>query len=260
VMNTYPLIERVLDRSLGVIALSSYVVERVRAVRPRLSVRRIPPHLYYPEGFPAEPDKAGLRRELGLGDRPVVASFGYFSRDKRLPLIIRAFKKLLRRRPDALCLLVGGRRPVYDVERELSAEGSGAIRLIGWQPPDRFCQYMAIADVAVALRYPHVGATPYTPIRLLGLGVPTIIQDIEPLSDLPVDAVVRIPPHDPDEENLLTAAMDYLLTYRDVAAAMAERGRQHIVTHHDLGLVCREYVSFLEGVVNRDSVPCDSSF
>jgi glycosyltransferase involved in cell wall biosynthesis len=245
----YPLAERSLDNCRGVIIHNNYVLREVQRMRPGLPAQRIVQPFFLPNDFPAGFDGAAFRRELGLADRPVAASFGFFVPDKRLGLILRAFKRLLSRHPDAVYLLVGGHSPYYDLAGELRGMGlEGRVRLTGWQTGVPFAKYMHTADVAVHLRYPHIGGTPYTPIRLLGLGVPTIVSAIEPLAELPADAVVRIPPNDPEEEALLFAAMDYLLNRRDVASAMAENGRRYVLQNHDMTLVVEQYAAFLQEI------------
>jgi len=252
IINHYPLVERVLDNSLGIIGHNNYVCSQISALRPELPVRRIFQHFFLPEGFPDTFDGAAYRRQLGLDGRPVVASFGFFIPDKRLGLVLRAFKRLLTRHPDALYLLVGGTSPYYDFQGELATVGlSEHVRLTGWQTPVPFVKYMYVPDLAVHLRYPHIGGTPYTPIRLLGLGVPTITSDIEPLAELPANGVVRVMPNEPDEEAMLFAAMDYLLTRRDVALAMAGNGRRHVLEQHGIDTICAQYVQFIQDIATQ---------
>jgi glycosyltransferase involved in cell wall biosynthesis len=249
-MYRYPLVERVLDNSLGVIVHNNYVLNQVHAIRPQLPATCIVQPFFLPEEFPQDFDGAAFRRQLGLAEHPTVASFGFFIPDKRLGLVLRAFKRLLTRHSEARYLLVGGTSPHYDLAAELRSIGlADAVRLTGWQTPVPFVQHMFVPDVAVHLRYPHIGGTPYTPVRLLGLGVPTIVSDIEPLADLPSDAIVRIKPDDQDEEMMLYAAMDYLLTHRDVSMAMAAKGREYILRHHDINLVTAQYEEFLKYIV-----------
>ncbi|MBC7236525.1 MAG: glycosyltransferase [Chloroflexi bacterium] len=245
-MFQYPVVKRVLDSSLAIVGFNRYMCAQVQHIQPDTPVRYIPYHFYLPEGFPIDFDGAAFRRKLGLSEKPVLASFGFFIPDKRLSLVLSAYKRLLKRHPDAVYMLVGGWSPYYDLEGELAKVGlAGRVRLTGWQAPVPFVQYMHVPDVAIHLRYPHIGGTLYTPIRLLGLGIPTITSDIEPLAELPSDAVVRITPNNADEEEMLTAAMDYLLTRRDVAAAMAERGRRYIAREHDRTTIVEQYIEYI---------------
>ena len=246
----YPLVERVLDSCLAVVGYNGYMCKRIHELRPALTVRHIPYHFHLPEGFPTDFDPFAFRRDLGLENVPVVASFGLFTSQKRLDVALRAFRRLLARHPDAVYLLVGEPSPYYSELKGKLTEGelANSVRLTGWLPQVEFVKYMLAVDIAVHLRYPHVGGTPYTPIRLLGLGVPTIISDIGPLVEIPSNAVVRIPLREGEEEATLLAAMDYLLMHDDVASALGENGLRYVAKHHDLSGIADEYVSIIREV------------
>jgi len=250
IMTRYPLVQRVLDDSLGIIAYNNYMCAQVQALQPDIPARYIPLQFHLPEGFASYSDGAAFRRQLGLEGRPVVASFGMFTSQKRMDLAFRAFKRLLRRHPTALYLLVGVSDQNLETQLGLLEIGD-KVRQTGWQSPASFAKYMLVTDLAVQLRYPHVGGTPYTPIRLLGLGVPTIISDIEPLAELPSDTVVRITPNQPDEEALLFAAMDYLLTRRDVAHTLAQNGQRYVQQHHSVATIAERYADFIQEVASQ---------
>jgi glycosyltransferase involved in cell wall biosynthesis len=249
----YPLVERVLDSSLAVVGFNTYMCDRIRATRADIPVRYLPYQFYLPKGFPREFDGASLRQKLGLQDVPVVASLGLFTAQKRLGIALEAFQRLLALHPDAVYLLVGAPDAHYaELRNRLDSMGLGErVRLTGWLPPREFTKYMLVADLAVQLRYPHVGGTPYTPIRLLGLGVPTVISDIGPLADLPADCLVRVEPNMPGEETYLLAAMDYLLTHRDVARALGRNGQVYVCENHDLRWVANRLADFMQEIAAR---------
>jgi len=250
--NQYPLVERVLDSSLGAIVYNDYMRAKIGALRPDLPVRRLALHFHMPAGLSEDFDGAGFRRQLGLDKGPVVATFGLFNSQKRLEVGLQAFKRLLRRYPAATYLLVGAQITDCGLQTKLDTLGlRDHVRLTGWLDPVDFVKYMFVADVAVHLRYPHIGGMPYTPVRLLGLGVPTIISDIEPLASFPPDSVVRIVPDRPDEEALLFAAIDYLLGHADVARAMAANARRYILEQHGVARLGDQYVDFIREIGGR---------
>ncbi len=256
IFNQYPLVERVLDSSLGAIVFNDYMRDRIHTMRPEMPVRRLAYHFHLPEGFPADFDGAAFRRRLGLDQRPVIATFGLFNSQKRLEVSLQAFKRLLRRFPNAVYLLVGAQITDVGLQAKLDALGlQNNVRLTGWLDAADFVKYMFVVDVAVQLRYPHIGGTPYTPIRLLGLGVPTIISDIEPLASLPADSVVRIGPETPDEEAIVFSATDYLLAHRDVALAMGARAQAYVAEQHSLARTSQQYVDAIQEIaVRRDAL------
>ncbi len=252
IYNRYPLVERVLDDSLGAIVSNEYMCERIAALRPEIPVRCVPYQFYLPEGVSPEFDGAAFRRSLGLDRGPVIATFGLFNSQKRLEVSLQAFKRLLQRFPGATYLLVGAQITDVGLQARLDALGlQNNVRLTGWLDAAEFCKYMFVTDVAVQLRYPHIGGMPYTPLRLLGLGVPTIISDIEPLACFPADSVVRIAPDTLDEEALVFSAIDYLLSHRRVAQSMAARAQAYVAEQHSLARASAQTVEFIHEIAAR---------
>jgi glycosyltransferase involved in cell wall biosynthesis len=247
----YPLVERVLDASLGIIVHNNYAREEVLRRRPDLKVACIPQQFFLPPAFPQENDPAAIRAKLGLAGRFVVASFGFFVPDKRLTVALRAFARFRQNHPEAVYLLVGGHSPYYDLPGQLRNMGlEGVVKLTGWLDTVPFVRYMLATDLAIHLRHPHIGGTPYTPVRLLGLGVPTIVSNIEPMAEFPEDCCAKIDVDD-YEEKVLLATMEYLAMHPEVRRQMGENSRHYIQEHHDPRKIARDFMAFLEDVVTH---------
>lgn len=248
IFHNYPLCERVLDAASGVIVHNEYAKRQVKMRRPGMKVTTIPQHFFLPAGFPDDFHSAEFRARLGLSDKFVVASYGFFIPDKRLKVALRAFARFVNTHQNAVYLLVGGHSPHYDLPGELQAMGlSDRVILTGWLEPVPFVQHMFVADLAIHLRYPHIGGTPYTPIRLMGLGRPTIVSDIEPLAEIPADCCARVTV-DEFEEDLLLATMEYLADHPEVRHQMGQNARRYIREHHDPRRVAEAYIAFIEEV------------
>ncbi|MBC7233183.1 MAG: glycosyltransferase [Chloroflexi bacterium] len=242
-MYRYPLMERVLDSSRGVIVHNNYALHQVWKKRPKLPAVCIPQHFYLPDGLTFTEDRKALRERFGLEGRFVVASYGILG-DKHLNITLRAFSRFRRTFPEAVYLLVG---PIADdvvsLVRSLGLED--VVRIVGWQDPIHFVRYMLVADLAIQLKYPHVGGTPYTPIRLLGLGIPTIISNIEPLAEIPENCCARVDLGGTEEDELLVI-MEYLATHEASRQEMAENGRRYVQENHDPRKVALQYKRFIE--------------
>ena len=246
----YPLMERVLDNNRGVIVHNGYARQQLLNRRPGLNVAHIGQHFFLPEGVAPGPDGHVLREQLGLQDRLVVGTYGLLIPDKRLSVALRAFARFRRNHPQAVYLLVGPVGQEHDLMSLVqSLELQDAVRMTGWQDPASFVRHMCVADLAVHLKYPHVGGTPYTPIRLLGLGVPTIISDIEPLAEIPADCCARVDPEGNEEEELL-ATLEYLATHEETRRQMAENGRRYIQAEHNPRKIAQEYQRFIEATLS----------
>ncbi|MGB9879618.1 MAG: glycosyltransferase, partial [Anaerolineae bacterium] len=246
-MYRYPLMERVLDHSRGVIVHNNYARQQLQERRPKLPVVCILQHFYLPDSSVFAEDREALRERLGLKDCFVVASFGILG-DKQLHVTLRAFNRFRHTCPHAVYLLVGPvNNDAINLMRSLGLED--VVRVVGWQDPFHFVRYMLVTDLAIQLKYPHVGGTPYTPIRLLGLGIPTIISNIEPLAEIPENCCARVDLGGTEEDELL-AIMEYLVTHEAVRREMAENGRRYVQKNHDPHKVALQYKAFIEQVLS----------
>ncbi|HFQ93822.1 MAG TPA: glycosyltransferase [Anaerolineae bacterium] len=245
----YPLFQRVVDSSLGVIVHNEYARRRILDSRPQANVRRIPHAFFMPPGFSEydiAAERAQQRRALQLEPQDfVVGSFGIFVPDKHLESSLAAFAAVAQRYPNAKYLLGGAPANGYDLAGQIRRMGlADKVTITGWLPPPEFARQMFALDVGIHLRYPHIGGTPYTPIRLMGLNVATIISDIEPLAEIPLGACVKIPPDDYAPASL-TAVLERLADDQDFRQLIGENGRQYIARHHSIDQIAPQYAAFL---------------
>jgi glycosyltransferase involved in cell wall biosynthesis len=247
----YPFIERVIDSARGIVVHNDYSLSEVLRRRPHANVARIGSHFFLPPGFPGKPDSEALRAEMGLSDRFVVASFGIFVPDKRLDSCLGAFSRLVEKHPEATYLFVGNYLR-YDLPGKIQALGlQDHVIVTDWVDPVRFTELMFIADVGIHLRYPHIGGTPFSPMRMMGLGVPTILSDIEPLAEIPEGCCCKIRP-DEWEENTLLACLELMADQPDLRHRLAENGRRFIAEYHDAQKIARQYLAFIEQTVTEE--------
>lgn len=247
----YPMFERFVDMNLGVMVHNAYAAAAITQRRGDANVTRIPSPFFLPPGV-SETKSVALRHEhraaLGIGEQDlVVGSFGILVPDKHIEACLRAFKRVLAVRPDAHYILGGSLIEGYDLPGFIAAEGlSDHVHLTGWMPPQQFAEMMFALDIAVHLRYPHIGGTPYTPVRLMGVGVCTIVSDIEPLAEFPQGTCVKIPIGVHQEDSLI-AVMVHLAQNPALAEQIADNGRQFIAAHHDVHTIAEQYLRFMSG-------------
>jgi glycosyltransferase involved in cell wall biosynthesis len=232
---SFPLFERVVDRSRAVLVHSEFARRRVRASRPGARVETVPFPVALAGLEPVTPAaRAAARAELGLpADALVVGSFGFVTPQKRLEPVLRAFAALRRRRPQALLLVAGEISPHYDFDAALAAAGGEGVRVTGRLPLERFHRAMAAADFALNLRHPTGGETSASLLRLLALGVPTVVTRAGSFADLPAGAVASVPV-DELEEPLLEGLFETLAGDAGLRRAMGEAARRHVERVHAL--------------------------
>jgi glycosyltransferase involved in cell wall biosynthesis len=253
---SYPLFERVVDASLGLLVHNETTASRVLASRPGKAITRVPHHLSLGSLPPLGAyDPAEIRRRLAIPAGAIVfASFGFITPAKRLEVSLRAFARLRRELPDAVYLLVGEVSPHYDFAARLPPELAPGVVTVGRTDLDRFLLYMLACDVAINLRYPTAGETSGTLIRLLGLGKPVVVSRLGAFAEIPDDAAAKVDLDDA-EEDVLFAYLHRLATDPGLRRTMGENARRHMAEHHTLAGSARGYADFVRARVEAGARP-----
>ena len=250
---SYPLFERTVDASLGIIVHNRFTRDRVLASRPLARTAVVPHHLSL--GAPPAVPAGRARAELGIEPGAfAVATFGFLTASKRPEVILRAFARLRREVPEARLLIVGEVSPHFDFDRVFTPDLRAGVTVTGRLELDRFLLYMQACDVAVNLRHPTAGETSGTVVRLLGLGKPLIVNDTGAFSEFPDDCCAKVDLDDTEEE-LLLAYLRRLAADEPLRRRMGENARRHMAAHHSLAGSARGYADFLRETVESGAQP-----
>ena len=243
----YPLCERILDVSLGVLAHSQHVVKWVREHRPDVPVLQVPMGIPLP---PDPPPKSMLRRQLGLPEEAyIVASFGQATHHKRIPTVLRSVARLLSEKVNVYYVIVGNPAPDLDMEKQARELGvAHRVRVTGYVPEEVFNAYIHAVDVCVNLRYPTAGETSASALRSMAAGQPTIVSDIGANQELPDSCCIKLPV-DEYEDALLAKVLQMLAARSELRAQLGSNARRYVERHHSLEQAAKSYVSFLEELV-----------
>jgi len=245
---SYPLFERVIDRSLGAIVHNETTRRRVLASRPLAHVATVPHHLAL-DALPA--DRGAARRHFRSqwsipDDAFVVATFGFITPHKRIEVALRAFAQLRQRYPKAMFVMAGEVSPFYDIQGALGELGDSVLATGRLDLPD-LLSAMASCDVAVNLRYPTGGETSGTSIRLLGLGTATIVSNSGSFAEIPDGCCAKVD-LDEREEAVLAAYLERFASEPELGRRMGENARRHMTEHHTLKGSARGYREFVEEI------------
>lgn len=244
----------------GVLVHSRFAAEIARAafgppVEPLVAVI---PQL---RSLPRLRGKTAARAELGMSpDDFVICSFGIVTPRKLNDLIAEAFAGSgLATDESCRLIFVGpytepyGQR-VLDAARSL--EPTANVRLLGRMPDADYVRFMEAADVAVQLRTESRGETSRAVLDAMAFGLPVIATDVGPVSELPDEAVIKVPPETGPE-----ALGRLLRRLRDAPGECTDRGgraRTVIRTAHDprrIGGIVRGHVErfSLESMRSREA-------
>ena len=247
----FPLSDRVLERSLAVVALTAAVTARVgRRVpaRPRLHLRH---HLALP--LDPLPSRAEARLSLGFrADALLVTAPGLATANKGLHPAMRALARVRRDHPAAHLVIAGDRDPRLPLAEWAEDAGlGGAWTLTGRLSLPDFVRHLCAADVVLGLRFPSHGEMSGALVRALGVGRPVLVTAGTPAADeFPEGVVVPIAPA-PCEEDEIAAVVGHLLASPGLRESIGRLAREHVRAFHDLATVTGELAAFLGTVLAR---------
>ena len=238
----FPLSGTVLDRASGLIVHSRYVEEKARAAGYTGRLWRIPHPVWPMHDVTPAADVSG---------EPLIGCFGFLNMNKRIPQLLEAFASFRRERPGARLLLAGASGERFDVQRRLERLGlvEGVDRL-DYVPEERMWSLMAACDVLVNLRHPTMGETSGSVIRALSLGKPVVVSDVGSFSELPDDAVLKVPVDEYEVQTIAAA----LRVAADHGARIGAAARAHVEREHSLAHVADGYARALETAAGGDAV------
>ncbi len=226
----YPLFRLAVESSRVTAVHNAFMAEAVRAEVPDAATLRVAMPVT------AVPVPAGtvsaLRARLGLaaGDF-VVGSYGLLTPEKQIETVARAVARAAVHVPRIRLLLVGPVPERASLAAMLERHGvAGRTVVTGRVAFADLAAHMEAADMAVHLRYPTARETSAALLRLLAQGRPVIISDLEHVSDVPADAVVRADVT--DEEGAVTRALITLAGRPDVRTRLGERARAFVRLEH----------------------------
>ena len=244
----WPLNERVVDLSIGVLVHSDYVRRRLLSVRPLARVQRI----NQPIPLPAKRDQMAVRCSLHLpADAFIMLTCGQVTPEKRLDLVWQAFAAFRERHRNTLWLQVGempSERAGWEREMQKSDLRS-SVRQMGYVDGlQSFYDCIAASDVCINLRDPTAGETSASLLRSMAMGRPVIVSDVGWYSELPDSCCGKIS-HDGTEVEQIRSILG--CWYADSGARMrvGAEARAHIGREHDPDGVARDYASFIQETI-----------
>jgi glycosyltransferase involved in cell wall biosynthesis len=248
----FPLTGEVLAYARGVIVHSRYVGDRCREQGYSGPIWRVP--------MPAWPRPTDLPGPgLPAGRRPVIGCFGYLTTTKRISQLVEAFATLRRDFRDALLVLAGRPTQGFALDPLLAEHGlrrGDDVLELDFVDEDRLWALIAASDVCVNLRWPTMGETSGSAIRVLSLGRPLVVSDVGWYSELPDDAVAKIAVG-PNEVDQLAETLSSLCTDAELREGLGAAGEAYARSEHDLGKVADAYVAALEEAAGLELVRKD---
>lgn len=245
----YPAFHRAVDASLGVIVHSRHAEAAIQDARPNALTVKVPALMSVTE----LPNGYVVRAKLGILPRQfVIGSFGHMAPHKRIDVALAAFAQFRRSHPDAIYLLVGETDPTAQIDKIVDDLGLRKAVVRTGRLPDltSFKAYAVACDACVNLRYPSAGETSASALRLLSLGRPTLVSDVDAFSELPDDCCVKVP-IGPNEVSDVFSHFERLASDPGLRYALGARAREMVWRDHSPERVAELYLEAIQSIYSR---------
>lgn len=205
--------------------------------------------------FKPVPDKAALRRELGLDpDAVLVGCFGRVRAQKGVDLLVNAAIQTFARHPRAQMIFTGritadNRTFADHLIADLTKAGlENRVRFLGELPWDQVVRhYQALDLFAAPARWEGFGLTP---LEAMACGVPVIASRAGAYETLIRDGVTGTLV-DRDDQAGVTAALDYWLSHPAERAAAGRAARVHVEARHSIDAEAAAIVAVYRGLLGQ---------
>jgi glycosyltransferase involved in cell wall biosynthesis len=248
-----PINKRIVDNATHVIVHSKWDKENITNLYPHLSEKISVIHQFAPiREFSRTDDK---KTQLGFSkDDFLVCSFGFVVTTKKIDSIIKNIKKFLDVNPNAKYVIVGELDNNYGeiVKQAITNLNlSEKIIITGFIDETLYKKYLAACDVCISLREKTRAGTSASINHSLGIGIPTIISDVEPFNEFPNDVVLKIKPS--DEQNL-SKILDELYKNSDIRHMLGKKAKEFVEKNLSKDVCVEKYISILQKTLNPTSL------
>ena len=242
----YPLNDRLVRTSRGVVIHSRFVERRLRQKHPDAWLRRIE---FFSVTQTPVGNAAGIRAELGISDDALLlGSFGFMTPEKRIPCVLESLA-MIQNQFSVHYLLVG---ELIDPEIEKTIERTNLksrVHVTGYVDETRYLSLIQACDVCVNLRYPTMGETSAVLCQCLGHAKPCLVTNVGWYSELPDDIVRKIEANDLEVAQLV-GSLTELEADPNLRQIIGEKGQAYMAQRHDPILIGDAYLRAFGDLVN----------
>lgn len=240
----YPLNEEVLEAAKAVIVHSDFVKERVRS-KINKPIIKINLHGQIYKKFDIEK----TRKSLGIGkDDILICSAGFINKNKRYESILSA---LLEIREFKFKYLIAGKDRGRLLDNYLSRHEKNIIKL-GHLPIEKLEEIISASDICINLRYPTMGESSGSLLRMMGYGKPTLITDYGSYAEFPDYCAVKVSP-DIDEKEMIKRSVTALALNADFRLSLGREAKNYVDKNCDIKKCAEKYAGFIKTLHNKQS-------
>lgn len=203
------------------------------------------------DAFTPRPVNTESLARWGLQGKRVVGYIGSFQPYEGLDLLVRSWKDVVGRVPDAHLVVTGAGSLGEELKRMTETLGvEGSVTFTGRVPHDQVYDIYAMATVLV---YPRISTrttrstTPLKPLEAMAMGKPIIVSDLPAMRELVRPGETGLSFHAGDSDDL-ARKMAELLTDPALAETLGQKARQQVIAERQWSNLVARYLPIYEGV------------
>jgi glycosyltransferase involved in cell wall biosynthesis len=232
----YPLNEEILEAAKAVIVHSDFVRDKVKE-RTHKPVVKINHHGHVLKGF----DRPSARTKFGLSQQDIVIiSTGFINKNKRLGVILSALEEL---NFSGLTYVIAGQDKGRLLRNYLGQKKLNVV-IKDYLPLEELEALIFASDICINLRYPTMGESSGSLLRMMGYGKPVLVTNFGSYSEFPDYCVLKIDP-DIDEKEAIKRFVAALIKDEDFRISLGEEASLYVQNECNLQRCASDYASFI---------------
>jgi len=232
----YPLNEEIVEYAKGIIVHSDFVKQRIQA-KTEKPVVKILHHSHELKQF----NKADIRKKLGLKEGEILlCSVGFINKNKRFSNILAAMDEIEGLR---LKYIIAGEDKGKLLDNYLQG-GNPDIIVKGYLPIEELERLIAAADICINLRYPTMGESSGSLLRMMSYGKPTLVTNYGSYAEFPDYCLLKINP-DIYEKEMIKRFILALAWDEDFRCSVGREAHEYVKSECSIEKCAKEYASFI---------------
>ncbi len=239
----------------GIIVHSDFAKSRLQKFSRMLPVEKV---FQATPDYPIKLDKSKrieLMEKYGIKtDDIVISTFGFAIPEKRDHILLESFGEFYSRYPkkeNLKLMFVGQLSDVVSEKLEEITKKyqiSNNVIVTGWTEMEEFTNLMYITDIAFNLRFPTNGETSACLSRLLAIGKPVVITDVDAFSEYSDQICMKIRYNEFEKEDILSA-LELLVNNKSERTRLASNARSFMREFCTLEQSAENYYKFAKYIL-----------
>jgi len=238
----YPLNEEILEAAKALIVHSNFVKDKV-SVKTNKPLVKIHHHGHIQKEF----DREKVRKDLDVKDDEIlILSAGFVNKNKRYQSILSALSEI---KEFKFKYLIAGKDRAGLLKNYLEGHELSIIKL-GHLPIGKLEEVISASDICINLRYPTMGESSGSLLRMMGYGKPTLVTDYGSYVEFPDYCTLKVSP-DMDEKEMIKRMILALALDKDFRISLGREAKNFVERECSIKRCAQEYAGFIKSLQNK---------